>query len=534
MLNLLEERLIRIRRTGKPAIERVSLPELLVLMGRDEVASFPALRAHQRFAWHAFLVQLAAIALHRAGRTAPPEAADAWAKLLPALTPEHPDDAPWCLVAPHDRPALLQAGAAGDALRWFMRPQEIITTPDGLEQAVLPIISRNHDFKTASIFEAEPDDWLFALVNVQTMSAYSIKYPGVVRMGSGTGTRTCVTLRPPGEVGAWFERDLRLLASGPRDERPGLVWLEPWTGQGSLPIQRLHHLFIEICRQIRLVMNNGRVAALQRAEAQPRVGDKATRDKVRGVIDDPWLPIEMSSKSRPGSRDLPAAIAVRASGLSYAAVVKLVNPELVKLGRLASVASDDADDGLSFHCCAVAHHYKQSKTEGYHERQIPISKAVRRLLSVGAADRIAAAGRARVDDVGKLSARVLQPALYCLLRDGKHEPPTSKQRENPRARAKRWTDWLDRMVDASFFPDLWRELEAEDGEERERIKNAWLSDQIAKAESILDEACRSVPLAAIHRYRARTRAKGLFRDRARTQFPQLYPERADATAGAVA
>jgi CRISPR system Cascade subunit CasA len=246
VLNLLNEPLIRIRRPGGAAIERVSVPELLVLLADDSVASFPALRAHQRFAWHAFLVQVAAISLHRAGSTEPPARAEAWADLLRALTPGHPDDAPWCLVAPHDRPALLQAPAAGDALKWFGRSQTAIETPDGLEQAVLPLMSRNHDVKNSCVIESEADDWLFSLVDVQTMSSYSIKYPGVVRMGSGTGTRTCFTIRPPGGVGAWFMRDVRSLATAKPDERPGLVWLQPWTGKETIPIQDLHPFFIEI------------------------------------------------------------------------------------------------------------------------------------------------------------------------------------------------------------------------------------------------------------------------------------------------
>ena len=331
VLNLLNEPLIRVRRSGGAAIERVNLPELLVLLADDAVAGFPALRAHQRFAWHAFLVQLAAIALHRAGRTEPPASAEAWAVLLRALTPDHPDDAPWCLVAPHDRAALLQAPAAGEALEWFGRSQPAIETPDGLEQAVLPLMSRNHDMKNSCVIDSEADDWLFSLVNVQTMSSYSIKYPGVVRMGSGTGTRTCFTVRPPGGFGAWFMRDVRSLATMPRDARPGLVWLEPWTGKETISIQDLHPLFIEICRQIRLVIGNHRIAALQRADAQPRVGDKATRDRVRGVVDDPWLPIEIGSRNQRASRDLPTAIAVRGSGLSYALVVKVLDPALVKL-----------------------------------------------------------------------------------------------------------------------------------------------------------------------------------------------------------
>ena len=175
------------------------------------------------------------------------------------------------------------------------------------------------------------------------------------------------------------------------------------------------------------------------------------------------------------------------------------------------------------------------KTAGYHERRIPVSKAVKRLLSAGAADRIAAAGHARAELVGKLSYRVLRPALHCLLRDGKEaERLTPKQSANLDRQADGWLERLDHEVDATFFSDLWREFETEDGAERERIRDTWLQDLIERAEAILDEACRAVPLASIHRYRARTRAKGLFWFLARKQFPQLYPETTDVAADAAA
>ena len=59
------------KRSGK------SLPAVLAALVRDEIDDFPALRPHQRHVWHAFLVQLAAIYLHRSGTTAVPDAAGA-------------------------------------------------------------------------------------------------------------------------------------------------------------------------------------------------------------------------------------------------------------------------------------------------------------------------------------------------------------------------------------------------------------------------------------------------------------------------
>ena len=56
MLNILTDSLIRINVAGStyPA----SLPETYAALMDDKVDAFPALRPHQRHAWHAFLVQL--------------------------------------------------------------------------------------------------------------------------------------------------------------------------------------------------------------------------------------------------------------------------------------------------------------------------------------------------------------------------------------------------------------------------------------------------------------------------------------------
>ena len=65
MLNILNESLIRYQSSeGKMATN--SLPEIYAALVADKVESFTALRPHQRHAWHAFLVQLGAMAMHRA------------------------------------------------------------------------------------------------------------------------------------------------------------------------------------------------------------------------------------------------------------------------------------------------------------------------------------------------------------------------------------------------------------------------------------------------------------------------------------
>ncbi len=86
-------------------------------MVADRVRDFPVLRPHQRHPWHAFLAQLAAIALHRSAQTEPWADAADWRAALLALTPDDADGAAWCLVAPPERPALLQPRVPGERER---------------------------------------------------------------------------------------------------------------------------------------------------------------------------------------------------------------------------------------------------------------------------------------------------------------------------------------------------------------------------------------------------------------------------------
>src|ERR1700735_4240425 len=137
-MNTLLDPMIRVIRIDGGGVT-LTLPAVLAGMMRDEVASFPALRTHQRHAWHSFLVLLAANALHRAGHTKPPDSEAVWCDLLRRLTPDDADDAPWCLVAPPDRPALLQPPIPSGLLAELKNE---IATPDALDMLVT---AKNHD-----------------------------------------------------------------------------------------------------------------------------------------------------------------------------------------------------------------------------------------------------------------------------------------------------------------------------------------------------------------------------------------------------
>ena len=100
MNNLLSDRFIRVRLAGR-GIEQLSLPEVYEVLAADQVEAFIGLRPHQRHAWHAFLVQLAVIALRNCVRHGSPIEfnAEEWHGALRGLTvKKYDDDEPWKLV----------------------------------------------------------------------------------------------------------------------------------------------------------------------------------------------------------------------------------------------------------------------------------------------------------------------------------------------------------------------------------------------------------------------------------------------------
>ena len=59
------------------------------------------------------------------------------------------------------------------------------------------ITARNHDAKRAANRHATPEDWILALVSLQTMSGYSGNGKnGIARMNGGFASRPLVGLAP--------------------------------------------------------------------------------------------------------------------------------------------------------------------------------------------------------------------------------------------------------------------------------------------------------------------------------------------------
>ena len=504
-LNLLDEALIRIRDLDG-RLQRLSLPELFIALAADAVRDYSALRPHQRHPWHALLVQLAALALHEAGETKPWTNAGDWRTALLALTPKHPDGCAFSLIAPHDKPAFLQASVPGGKVDGW----KDIQTPDALDMLVT---SKNHDLKGERMRHAEADDWLFALVSLQTQEGFlGAGNYGISRMNGGFSSRPAFGVSPPGGVGIRWKRDVAALLAARNslvedyglsaDGGIALLWLPAWDGTKSLAFVALDPFYLEICRRIRLTTNtNGQIIANGTGTKTARI-DAAAR---KGLTGDAWIPVEEDK-----------ALTLSADGFNYSLAAELAWGTKYRKTLTQALRPEDGHSGIALLAQGVVR--GQGKTEGYHERRIPLSKKVVGFLRSGQADKLAVIAESRVKAIATMRGSILRTSLFYLLEAGTEkidfDRRTAKQQVEPFVRS------FEQAEDARFFDDLNREIEADDAN-TERLE--WLVGLAARAEEVLRSAFSIGPQCGERRYRARSRALSYFHGALRSDknFPAL-------------
>lgn len=513
--NLLQERLLHYRQAGGGERIACTLPELFVAMAHDQVRDFPALRPHQRHPWHAFLVQLAAIALHRAERTEPFATAQEWYAALLSLTPDDPDGAAWCLVGPVDRPAFMQAPEPnGHTDEW-----DGVASADELDML---ITSKNHDLKAKRMYRGAAEDWVFALISLQTQDGYPGKNNfGIARMNSGSGSRCGVGIVPNGAWGKRWRRDLSVLLSIRKSVIESfdfeasnpvtLVWLTAWDGTQSLTFKSLDPWFIEICRRVRLRQGQ-RITALKKGSEVIRIDAKG----LKGVTGDPWIPVvrdEVKALTITGYDPKNAT----AQGFNYERSTKLLfEGDLEKSAAQRWQVSDDTE-GVYLIAQSVAR--GQSKTSGYHERRILISRTIRKAFQTQKTDALAKLAEERIAAIAEVR-KMLWAALVALFNSGaKDETGKDKDAsESVKERASLFVQPFEAECDAQFFLELTEEIEAED---RDAVRRQWLCDLADRAERVLRSAFDAGPRSGQLRYRAQSAALGRLHGQMRSEKSKL-------------
>ena len=516
MINMLTDPVIRCDASDGSRVG-ASLPDVYAELMSDAIDAFPALRPHQRHAWHAFLVQLGAMAMHRAGASEPPGDADGWAGIIRGLTPEDAGEECWQLVVDDiTKPAFLQP-PAGSADREPNYKHEV-RTPDELDMLVT---ARNHDLKSAVAGRASTDDWVFALITLQTMEGFGgAGNYGISRMNRGLGNRPAFTLAPLGGPGAHVRRDILallerrpvLLTEYPMQETGhALLWTIPWDGtrEEALLLDRLDPLYVEVCRRVRLHSGaDGTLSSVRAVSKAPRI---EARD-LNGRTGDPWTPVNQKAGK---------SLTLAAGGFTYRRITEyLTSPDWDRPALLQPTPSEQRSEG-TMRLVARAMVRGQGKTEGYHERIIPLRhRTVRALGRVGGAGDIGEIASNRIEQI-RIVQRILSHAIQVFVAHGDPEQINPEDR----ALARPWLNRLDDIVDAHFFDALQAELEAGEGE-REGLRNDWLQEVQGSAEDLLHDAENALPCPAIHRYRARAGADGLFAARMRGPkgLPFLFAE----------
>lgn len=268
------------------------LYETFAALSLGMVDHLTALRPHQSEIWHVFSVQVAVLAIERSGLESAPTDAAEWRRILHALTPAWPKGEPWNLVVEDaSHPALLQPAISPSEFKKNLTSY----TPDQLDVLVS---GRNHEIKSRIIDAPQDDDWLFALLTLQTSEgSMGGGAKAVSRINGGFASRTTMRFVPPGGMSASFLRDvgvlLRIRAGSPPPSTPVILWAEPWKGTPEVAFQAgiLDPLYVEICRRVRLVdAGNG----IQAQCTSPARSALVTSDN--GVTSCPWTPIVLSDK----------------------------------------------------------------------------------------------------------------------------------------------------------------------------------------------------------------------------------------------
>ncbi len=488
MYNLLKDSLIRVYLPGKSR-KALTLPEVLAQLFRDDIESFIALQPHQTHAWHAFLVQIAAIAMSDEKDDFDRSQAFEWADRLSVLTQNFGCEGGWNLINERlSEAAFMQPAIPEGSLDSFKFD---IETPDQLD---ILITSKNHDIKRQRIVGQEADHWIYSLITLQTMQGFlGVGNYGIYRMNGGFGSRPCIAYTPSHSIGMRFRRDVEALqkARNQLAEDYGynlnnglpLLWLYTWDGKKGVTVDQLDPFFIEICRRIRLRKTEKNICAYYKASESSFIIGADTF----GNTGDPWTPVKKNGKS----------LTVSAKGFSYEVAFDLLFSGEYQPGICQKLQRDDPDELL---CIMQAFVRGQGVTEGFHERYLPILGKARTLL-FNSEDRskLSNFAKRRLDDTARFSKSVLRHSLLCFLH---------KESKNDHVEiVTKYMKEFDAEIDAVFFPFLWEHLEFDP----DIAKKEWFRLLDQKAWSILQSLVSQMFVSSVHYYKAAALAEKRFK-----------------------
>ncbi len=506
--------------TGSDGVaSRLSLPQVLARLTAGEDLAFDALRPHQRPAWHAFLVQLAYLALEDDEEPSAPCTPEAWAERLRALTPGHDDDAPWCLInGDWQRPAFLQAPCSAERNGDFCDDKHADL---GVQAFDVLDTARNHDEKTGKLrmLHSQPDVAVYGLVSLQGWAAYGGRgLYNSMRMNGGVSSRPHFRLVYERGSGKEFMRDVTALleqrdaiweyadnvriGTG-RVEPHRLIWLLKWD-QESIPIADVHPLCLEVSRRVRMDLI-GTEVCLRRAGSNAMRIDEAGRC---GNVLDPWTPVLAG--------DPPRALSAQIDTLSYKRLPTLLFDRVAtKLPMLAAPSARERAANRNATLLAQVVVRVKRGTEGLLCREIEIAAPMlTKMVSAPAA--LARQAERFVMLAGQSSGSAYRGALMQFVA-GK-EGFDRKNRDFARA-VDPMVERYEQAIDEAFFSILFSTIEQDlDDTDAQRRWVNWLA---ASAHQHLSLAVEALPTRDGSRLFARVRAETFLRRSLRKQFGEL-------------
>ena len=471
-----------------------------------------------------FLVQLGALALWKSGNLIPQDNSEFWLDALRRLTQDFPQDEPWALTTNNwKKPAFLQPPDP-DCNQWennfTPKGWSKVTTPDEIDMIVT---SKNHDLKKAVAFVNRPEDWIYALVTLQTGAGFggSINY-GIARMNGGYSSRPLLGLVPivsnsiSVNASLWWQRDINQLLSWKQEKKIigdnnslALLWCLPWIENEQLDFHKLDPWFIEVCRRIRLVEIDDRIIGFRSTSIKSRIDSK----HLKGKTGDPWAPVQKKDgKNFSLSNDF-----------NYGKLFELLFSGEWKVPYLATRGRNENGDMILI---AEAFSRGDKKTEGFKSRLVPIPKEIIPFLSPETP--MAVIAKEQMKEI-EIFSFILRNSLLYMAAGGNNNVFWNKdEKEELRNKYEKFLTLpckhFEFSIDRYFFNYLWLRQKGKLINEKEE-SNARLEFLKKVRKSVKKEfegALPTIPCQTILKTRATTRARGYFNAELWRNYPELF------------
>jgi CRISPR system Cascade subunit CasA len=273
-----------------------------------------------------------------------------------------------------------------------------------------------------------------------------------------------------------------------------LLWMTGWEGTRAeqIPLDACDPFFIEVARRVRLMSEFSSIVCYRKGSEAARVN----AEERKGDLGDPWIPVHRNGT------------ALTAKDLSYRTLHKV----LFSADYAPNLARQILrEDGEAPTLIAQVFARGQGKTEGYHERYIPIRKEARVFfVQPDRQEQLASLANDFIKSVDDVQKKVLKPALLTLMQGGPDQIDFTDDRADSEVGA------LDSAADQIFFPRLFELVGRNDA------LDSWKKELIGLAEAILRRAFDAAPVPIARRYRAIAMAERAFNRRARKLAPEAF------------